>query len=164
MTATALPPGPVPPWRLVPVRLPGGLGGHKWADRRALAPEPEPGLWSRSCDPLLVDADGTVLETGRANLFAVLDGTVVTPPADGRILPGVVRARALEALRRSGRPVDERALRLEELAAATEVFVTNSVAGVHPVGSVDGVARWSPGPVAHALRSLLAPAPRPDRG
>ncbi|MGX5359600.1 bifunctional anthranilate synthase component I family protein/aminotransferase class IV [Kocuria sp. KH4] len=162
VTATALPPGPVPPWRLVPVRLPGGLGGHKWADRRALVPEPEPGLWSRSCDPLLVDADGTVLETGRANLFAVLDGTVITPPADGRILPGVVRARALGALRRSGRPVDERALRLEELAAATEVFVTNSVAGVHPVGSVDGVARWSPGPVARALRSLLAP--RPDRG
>ncbi|MUN64266.1 bifunctional aminodeoxychorismate synthase component I/aminodeoxychorismate lyase [Kocuria sediminis] len=156
VTATALPPGPVPPWRLVPVRLPGGLGGHKWADRRALAHEPEPGLWSRSCDPLLVDTDGTVLETGRANLFAVLDDTVVTPPADGRILPGVVRARALEALRRSGRPVDERPLRLEELAAATEVFVTNSVAGAHPVGSVDGLARWQPGPVVHSLGSLTA--------
>ncbi|GEO96237.1 bifunctional anthranilate synthase component I family protein/class IV aminotransferase [Kocuria turfanensis] len=155
VTATALPPGPVPPWRLVPVRLPGGLGAHKWADRRALAHEPEPGLWSRSCDPLLVDADGTVLETGRANLFAVLDGTVVTPPADGRILPGVVRARALEALRRSGRPVEERPLRLEELAAATEVFVTNSVAGAHPVGSVDGLARWHPGPVVRSLALTL---------
>ncbi|MGQ1838020.1 bifunctional anthranilate synthase component I family protein/aminotransferase class IV [Kocuria turfanensis] len=155
VTSTALPPGPVPPWRLVPVRLPGGLGAHKWADRRALAHEPEPGLWSRSCDPLLVDADGTVLETGRANLFAVLDGTVVTPPADGRILPGVVRARALEALRRSGRRVEERPLRLEELAAATEVFVTNSVAGAHPVGSVDGLARWHPGPVVRSLAPNL---------
>lgn len=155
VTATALPPDPVPPWRLVPVRLPGGLGGHKWADRRALAHEPEPGLWSRSCDPLLVDADGTVLETGRANVFAVLAGSVLTPPADGRILPGVVRARALEALRRAGTDVHERPLRLEELPAATEVFVTNSVAGVHPVGSVDGVGRWAPGPALGALRRLL---------
>lgn len=155
VTATALPPGPVPPWRLVPVRLTGGLGAHKWADRRVLVHEPEPGLWSRSCDPLLVDSDGTVLETGRANVFAVLGGTVVTPPADGRILPGVVRARALEALRRSGRPVDERPLRLGELAAATEVFVTNSVVGAHPVGSVDGVARWEPGPVQHSLTRVL---------
>ncbi|KUG61824.1 para-aminobenzoate synthase [Kocuria rosea subsp. polaris] len=155
VTATALPPEPVPPWRLVPVRLPGGLGGHKWADRRALAHEPVPGLWSRSCDPLLVDADGTLLETGRANVFVVVDGAVLTPPADGRILPGVVRARVLAALRAAGADVRERPVRWAELARATEVFVTNSVAGAHPVGSVDGVRRWEPGPVLRALGPLL---------
>ncbi|GAA1764596.1 bifunctional anthranilate synthase component I family protein/aminotransferase class IV [Kocuria aegyptia] len=155
VTATALPPEPVPPWRLVPVRLPGGLGGHKWADRRTLAHEPVPGLWSRSCDPLLVDADGTLLETGRANVFVVVDGAVLTPPADGRILPGVVRARVLSALRAAGTEVRERPVRWEELARATEVFVTNSVAGVHPVGAVDGAGRWEPGPVLRALGPLL---------
>ncbi|WP_298585668.1 chorismate-binding protein [uncultured Kocuria sp.] len=155
VTATALPPEPVPPWRLVPVRLPGGLGGHKWADRRTLAHEPVPGLWSRSCDPLLVDADGTLLETGRANVFVVVDGAVRTPPADGRILPGVVRARVLAALRAARADVRERPVRWEELARATEVFVTNSVAGAHPVGSVDGVGRWEPGPVLRALGPLL---------
>ena len=46
-------------------------------------------------------------------------------------------------------------LRLEELVGATEVFVNNSVAGVHPVGSVDGVGRWGPGPVLGSLRRLL---------
>ncbi|MFI7494875.1 chorismate-binding protein [Kocuria sp. M4R2S49] len=155
VTATPLPPEPVPPWRLVPVRLPGGLGEHKWADRRVLAHEPVPGLWSRSCDPLLVDADGTLLETGRANVFVVVDGAVLTPPADGRILPGVVRARVLAALRAAGADVRERPVRWEELARATEVFVTNSVAGVHPVGAVDGVGRWEPGPVLRALGPLL---------
>ncbi|MFE7629797.1 bifunctional anthranilate synthase component I family protein/class IV aminotransferase [Kocuria sp. NPDC057446] len=155
IAATALPAEPVPPWRLVPVRLPGGLGGHKWADRRVLAHEPVPGLWSRSCDPLLVDADGTLLETGRANVFVVVDGAVLTPPADGRILPGVVRARVLAALRAAGADVRERPVRWEELARATEVFVTNSVAGVHPVGAVDGAGRWEPGPVLGSLRRLL---------
>jgi para-aminobenzoate synthetase / 4-amino-4-deoxychorismate lyase len=155
VTATALPPEPVPPWRLVPVRLPGGLGGHKWADRRALAHEPVPGLWSRGCDPLLVDADGTLLETGRANVFVVVDGAVLTPPADGRILPGVVRARVLGGLCATGADVREQPVRWEELARATEVFVTNSVAGVHPVGAVDGVGRWEPGPVLRSLGPLL---------
>ncbi|MFI7582107.1 chorismate-binding protein [Kocuria kalidii] len=155
VTTTALPPEPVPPWRLVPLRLPGGLGEHKWADRRALAHEPESGLWTRSCDPLLVDEDGTLLETGRANIFVVVDGAVLTPPADGRILPGVVRARVLAALRDAGADVHERPVRWAELARATEVFVTNSVAGVHPVGVVDGVGRWEPGPVQRALGRLL---------
>ncbi|THE17159.1 bifunctional aminodeoxychorismate synthase component I/aminodeoxychorismate lyase, partial [Kocuria rosea] len=149
------PPEPVPPWRLVPVRLPGGLGGHKWADRRVLAHEPVPGLWSRSCDPLLVDADGMLLETGRANVFVVVDGAVLTPPADGRILPGVVRARVLAALRAAGTDVRERPVAWAELVRATEVFVTNSVAGVHPVGAVDGLGRWEPGPVLRALGPLL---------
>ncbi|MFI7481803.1 bifunctional anthranilate synthase component I family protein/aminotransferase class IV [Kocuria sp. M1R5S2] len=155
VASTALPSEPVPPWRLVPVRLPGGLGGHKWADRRVLAHEPAPGLWSRSCDPLLVDADGTVLETGRANVFAVVDGVVLTPPADGRILPGIVREQVLSVLRAAGAEVRERPVQLAELARAQEVFVTNSVAGVHPVGSVDGVGRWEPGPVTARLRRLV---------
>jgi para-aminobenzoate synthetase/4-amino-4-deoxychorismate lyase len=153
--ATALTPGPVHPWRLVPVVLPGGLGGHKWADRRLLEREPEPGLWSPTCDPLLVEPDGTVLEAGRANVFVVRDGDVLTPPADGRILPGVVRARVLEALRGAGRPVRERPVRLAELAGATEVFVTNSVRGVCPVTSVDGAGRWGAGPLARRLQEVL---------
>ena len=54
---------------LVPLVLPGGLGRHKWVDRRAL--EGEPGPWSPTCDPLLVEPDGELLETGRANVFVV---------------------------------------------------------------------------------------------
>jgi para-aminobenzoate synthetase/4-amino-4-deoxychorismate lyase len=153
--ATALTPGPALPWRLVPVVLPGGLGAHKWADRRLLEREPEPGLWSPACDPLLVEPDGTVLEAGRANVFVVRGEEVLTPPADGRILPGVVRARVVEALRGAGRPVRERPVGLAELAGATEVFVTNSVRGVCPVTSVDGAGRWGAGPLARRLQEAL---------
>ena len=40
--------------------------------------------------PLLLDADGFVLETSRTSVVATDgDGTLHTPPADGRILPGV---------------------------------------------------------------------------
>ncbi|WP_243635527.1 chorismate-binding protein [Kocuria tytonicola] len=159
------PPGaelPVAPWRLVPVVVPGGWGCHKWADRRAL--DGVPGPWSPVCDPLLVEQDGTVLETGRANVFAVLDGAVVTPPADGRILPGVMRAHVVELLVAAGHRVRERPLGLDDCARATEVFVTNALRGARPVGEIQGVSHWPPGPVTRHLHHLLAGHPHRPSG
>ena len=119
---------PAAPVVLRPVVVPGGLGAHKWADRRlwdALAAEDPASL------PLAVDLDGLVLETARANVFAVReDGTVVTPPLDGRILPGVTRAGLLADLRAQRRPVQERPLPLDELRSAPEIMLTGALRGV----------------------------------
>ncbi|MGX0886934.1 para-aminobenzoate synthetase / 4-amino-4-deoxychorismate lyase [Kocuria rhizophila] len=151
------PPGaapPVEPWVLRPVVVPGGWGCHKWADRCAL--DAVPGPWSPVCDPLLVDEDGTVLETGRANVFVVRDGVVTTPPVDGRILPGVMRARVLSALRTAGVEVRERPFTVQDCVEASEVFVTNALRGARPVGRIAGVGSWAPGPVTRAVQELLA--------
>lgn len=153
------PPGtapPVEPWVLRPVVVPGGWGCHKWADRRAL--DAAPGPWSPVCDPLLVDEDGMVLETGRANVFVVRGGVVTTPPADGRILPGVMRARVIAALRSAGYEVRERDIALTDLAEVSEVFVTNALRGARPVREVRGVGRWAPGPVTAWVQGALAAA------
>ncbi|MCT1456982.1 bifunctional anthranilate synthase component I family protein/class IV aminotransferase [Kocuria rhizophila] len=150
------PPGsapPVEPWQLRPVMVPGGWGCHKWADRRAL--DAVPGPWSPVCDPLLTEPDGTLLETGRANIFLVLDGAVLTPAADGRILPGVMRARVIPALRASGREVREQDVTLADATRASEVFVTNVLRGARPVGRIAGVGSWVPGPVAGCLHAML---------
>ena len=80
------------PVQLIPRTVPGGVGGHKWIDRRLLESIAHEG------EPLLCDLDAFVLETARANVFCVEpDGRLLTPPADGRILPGVTRDRVLEA-------------------------------------------------------------------
>ena len=42
--------------------------------------------------PLLVDLDGLVLEASRANVVIREGDRLITPPLDGRILPGVTRA------------------------------------------------------------------------
>ncbi len=118
--------------------LPGGLGPHKWADRDLLEAV-EAGV-PEGAVALLVDADGTVLEASRANVFALRDGALVTPPDNGRILPGVTRAAVIEAAREAGREVREEPLALAELAAAEEVFLTSSVRGIEPAGSLDGAA------------------------
>jgi para-aminobenzoate synthetase/4-amino-4-deoxychorismate lyase len=122
---------PTTPVRLVPVPVPGGLGAHKWADRRLLeAAERDAGP---DAVPLLVDADGTVLEGSRANVFMCEDGVLVTPPADGRILPGITRARLIAVARAERAAVAEEPIALERLEAADEVFLSGSVRGVEPV-------------------------------
>ena len=105
---------------LRPVVVPGGLGAHKWRDRTLLAAyEAE----DPDALPLLLDADGNVLEASRASVV-VRDagGMLHTPPADGRILPGVTAALA------GARP---RALTLEDLDGA-EVLVTSALRGLQP--------------------------------
>jgi para-aminobenzoate synthetase/4-amino-4-deoxychorismate lyase len=119
----------------------GGLGGHKWADRRALG-KPE-----GTAVPLLIDRGVEVLEAGRANVFAVLNDVLVTPATDGRILPGIARAGAIAAAGEAGIEVAERSLTRAELLAADEVFLTGSVRGVEPARSLDG----EPLPVAGEL-------------
>ena len=46
---------------------------------------------------LLVDIDGSLLETERANVFAVSGTVVSTPAANGRILPGSTRSSSCAA-------------------------------------------------------------------
>lgn len=157
--------GQVPParetWRLEPRVVEGGWGAHKWIDRAGLDP-------SGDADDLLVlDADGSVLETGKASLFVVHDDGVHTPALDGRLLPGTARARVVDRLATLGIPVHQHRLVTADLAQASEVLATNALRGVVPVEAVDGIGTWpAPGPVARLLASdVLAPTrPRPRAG
>lgn len=144
-----------PAWQLEPVVLPGGLGAHKWADRRLLDQAPADASADAEREPLLVDADGAVLETARANVFVVADDGVHTPPLDGRILPGTARAVLLDLLHRHGIPTYQHELSLTDLTAAAEVFATNAVRGVVPVSSCATVGSWPVGPLTTWLRSTL---------
>ncbi len=146
----ASPPFPAEAIRLRPLCLPGGLGAHKWADREILATDAGPGL-----EPLLVDLDGAVLESGWGNLWIVERGEAITPPADGRLLAGVTRAALLAAAAGAGLGVGEEAIDLERIRRAEEVFVTSAVRGVQ-AAHLDGQAVPSPGPVTERMARLLA--------
>lgn len=146
-----------PSWeRAVELRrfeLPGGLGAHKWADRRWLA-ELEAAVGAGAL-PLLAEEGGEVLEASRANVFALDGGALVTPPADGRILPGVARSRAIELARELGVEVRERELTVQQLAAASEAFATGSVRGVEPVRAVEGSELAGPGEVTREIAAAM---------
>ena len=120
----------------------GGLGSHKWADRDLIA-EAESKLGSGDV-PLIVDRGGVVLEASRANVFAIRGETLVTPPADGRLLPGIARRRVMEAADACGLLPHEAELTIDDLIAADEVLLAGSVRGVEPVRAVDGAKLGRP--------------------
>ena len=108
-------------------------------------------------DAILV-RDGFALEGTKANLFVVAPGGVVrTAPNGPRILPGVTRAAAIEAARRLGFQVEERAFRVEEMFAAQEVFFASTTLWTYPLVSIEGrtIANGKPGPVVKMLREAL---------
>jgi para-aminobenzoate synthetase/4-amino-4-deoxychorismate lyase len=147
VTATVDPANVFPTWEraigLRPLVIQGGLGAHKWADRSWLASTGS--SESEGCLPLLLDAGDEVLEASRANVFAVEGDVLVTPAADGRILPGVARARAIQAARSLGTELREEALTVDRLLAAGEAFLTGSVRGIEPVRCVGDAELETPG-------------------
>ncbi len=133
--------------------LRGGLGAHKWADR-TLLDEAQASLPAGAL-PLVADLDGAVLEASRASVFAVRDCALFTPPLDGRILPGITRARMLEIAATYGIETRQEPLSTTDLLGADEVFLTGSVRGIEPAISVDGAALAGGGPVASELGTAL---------
>ncbi len=81
-----------------------------------------------------------VEEIGTSNAFFKLDGTVVTPPLGGTILPGVTRASCLDLLREWGIPTQERPILMEEVVQAArlgkleESFASGTAAVISPIG------------------------------
>jgi branched-subunit amino acid aminotransferase/4-amino-4-deoxychorismate lyase len=85
-------------------------------------------------EALLRNCAGQVTEGSVTNLFAVVaDGTLVTPPVDDGLLPGVTRAIVLDLARDEGVRVAERSIAPEDLGGFREAFVTNSLMEIVPV-------------------------------
>ncbi len=80
-------------------------------------------------DGIVVDRDGAVLETAVGNLWLRLSGRWTTPPLDGRVLPGIARARLVAAARSAGGAIDERPCGLGDLHRAEALACTNAVYG-----------------------------------
>lgn len=89
-------------------------------------------------DECVLVRDGRITEGSSSTFFGVVEGTLVTHPADDEILRGTVRDRILGLARDEGARVEERPILFEEVAKLDEVFVTSTSQGVMPVVSIDG--------------------------
>jgi branched-chain amino acid aminotransferase len=85
-----------------------------------------------AAEAVLLNQQGRVAEATVANLFAVIDGTLITPPLDEGCLPGVARD---EILQRAGGT--ERAITGADLARADEIFFSSAL-GVRSAVAMDG--------------------------
>ncbi|MCP4392913.1 MAG: 2-keto-4-methylthiobutyrate aminotransferase [Alphaproteobacteria bacterium] len=83
-------------------------------------------------EAVVLNCAGRVAEMTISNVFAVIDGEIVTPPVSEGALPGVMRA---DVIKHFG--VMEKPLAVDDLLSASEVFVTSS-SGTRPVVEIEG--------------------------
>jgi branched-chain amino acid aminotransferase len=98
---------------------------------------------------------GELCEGTGSNVFVVVDGVVVTPPADSGALEGITRGLTLEWCREDGMAVEERPLPLDVLRTADELFITSSTRDVFAVHAVDD-RELTPGPVTARAAKVFA--------
>jgi D-alanine transaminase len=102
--------------------------------------------------------DGVITEGSLSNVYIVDDkGTIITHPADTRILGGVRRKRTLELARELQIKVEERPFTLDEALKAKEAFISSCSSFITPVVTLDAKAIGDgvPGPVTRRLMDVF---------
>jgi 4-amino-4-deoxychorismate lyase len=106
---------------------------------------------------LVRDRSGFIVGGISTNVFAVRGAVLSTPRLTRCGVHGVMRRAVLDNAGRVGLETNQQDLMLSDLLESDELFITNAVAGIRPVRSLDG-GRFEIGPHTHALMRLLGDA------
>lgn len=93
-------------------------------------------------EALLLNTRDELCEGTHTNVFVEVDGQLRTPPLGSGCLPGITRQLVLEWCQ-----VHEAPIAGTELARTRECFLTSSVRGIIPVGSIGERDLEAPGPL-----------------
>ncbi|MGZ4178583.1 MAG: aminotransferase class IV [Solirubrobacteraceae bacterium] len=101
---------------------------------------------------ILLDGEGLVCEGPGFNVFAIVDGQVLTPSRG--VLEGITRRTVIEIAEGLGWTVHVGDVPASVLYRAQELFLTSTAGGVMPVATLDGrpVGEGRPGPMTTAIR------------
>lgn len=114
--------------------------------------------WARdrgATEALFLNTGGDLCEGAVSNLFLIRQGTLLTPSLNSGCLPGITRSLILGLCPQLGLPCLEKALTPADLAAAGEVFLTNSLQGILPVETCDDRPLAAPGSLTTRLMEAL---------
>ncbi|MEK6195908.1 MAG: branched-chain-amino-acid transaminase, partial [Deltaproteobacteria bacterium] len=101
--------------------------------------------------------DGLLSEGAGENIFLVLKGKLLTPPASSSILSGITRDTIMTLADGLGIHTQETTISREQLYSADEIFMTGTAAEVTPVRQVDHmtIGNGSCGPVTKKLQDTF---------
>lgn len=105
-------------------------------------------------EALLLNEKGFLTEGTTSNIFLVAGKSLIMPPAESGILPGITRETVLEIAPALGLEAVEKDVLLLELLQADEAFLTSSVIEVMPLVNVDGspIGSGKPASITRKLR------------
>jgi D-alanine transaminase len=109
------------------------------------------------CAEAILVREGYVTEGSASNVFAVIDGILITPPKNNFILAGITRDVILELAEADNIPVSEDVISLDALKTASEIWFASSTREILPVIELDGqpVANGKVGQLWHRMNELL---------
>lgn len=109
---------------------------------------------SAGCDDaLMLDVDGHVATTTATNIVLVRGGTLLAP-APACHVDSLTKRHVFRLARRRGLEIEERAVTLDDLRSADEVFIAGTAVELRPVVELREDCRrsaWPAGPVTAAL-------------
>lgn len=106
-------------------------------------------------EAILLNTRGFIASATTANVFAIMDACVITPPVSDGVLPGIMRRNVIDLCHAHQIPIMEKSIHPDEWMMAEELFLTNSVMEIMPICAVNG--KTIPvGKITHALRDALA--------
>jgi 4-amino-4-deoxychorismate lyase len=124
-------------------RLEQVLARREWTD---------PGI----TEALMFSSSGALVSGTLSNVFLTRGSKLLTPLVDRCGVAGVMRGLVLELAAAVGITAEERRLDAADLEAADEVFLTNALIGIRPVGELGGTHRLRGSMTARLQRELAA--------
>jgi len=115
-------------------------------------------------EAIMLSYDKHVAECTGDNIFIVLGGKLMTPLVSIGALEGITRDAVIKIAKASGIPFCEKILNMEDLYAASEVFLTGTAAEIVPVVKIDGqmIGDGKPGKLTLNLREELKKLTKSD--
>jgi len=109
------------------------------------------------CAEAILVRDGYITEGSASNVFAVIDGVLITPPKSNFILAGITRDVILELADAHNIPYAQDIISLDALKTASEIWFASSTREILPVIELDGlpVANGKVGGLWHTMNDLL---------
>ena len=106
-----------------------------------------------AAEALWFTTENFLAEGSISNVFLVKDGALYTPPVQTPVLPGIARKTVIEIAEQENIPYHETPLKIGDLLAADEIFLTNVIMEVLPVTSVEAhtVPDGKPGAITREL-------------
>jgi D-alanine transaminase len=107
-------------------------------------------------ETILIRDDAFMTEGAASNIFVVKNGTLLAPPKDNFMLPGITYDVVLEIAAANGIPHQVRKVSKDEVFNADELLLTSSTKEVLAITRLDGkpVGDGKPGPIFARMHGL----------
>jgi len=109
-----------------------------------------------SAEAILIK-DGYATEGAASNVFAIIDGILVTPAKSNEILAGITRDVIIDLAKANDISLREDVISLAALQSASEIWLTSSTREILPVTTLDNkpVGSGQVGPAWQAMQKLF---------